>query len=140
MSPAAKKNQLTAMNQRQNEEKMLSPRNCYSNAKRQCYVPGIKIPSCFLEKKRRTKHGWAKQHKARSKVGRSSAFLITQLSTSAFRPQLLSGTVYLKVRFRDSYRTRLSRPIRCDVWIVKRMRYRPTDQGTQQVIEVLCCT
>ena len=60
------------MNQRQNEEKMLSPRNCYSTAKRQSYVPGIKIPSCFLEKKatheawlgvaaRSTKQGWAKQ-------------------------------------------------------------------------------
>ena len=27
-------------------------------------------------------------------------------------------------------KTRPSRPIRCDVWIVERMRYRPTDQPT----------
>ena len=44
-------------------------------------------------------------------------------------------------------KTRPSRPIRCDVWIVERMRYptdrptdRPTDQRTQPVIEVLCRT
>ena len=43
--------------------------------------------------------------------------------------------------------TRPSRPIRCDVWIVERMRYptdqptdRPTNQRTQPVIEVLCRT
>ena len=39
--------------------------------------------------------------------------------------------------------TRPSRPIRCDVWIVERMRYptdQPTDQRTQPVIEVLCRT
>jgi len=27
-------------------------------------------------------------------------------------------------------KTRPSRPIRCDVWIVERMRYRPTDRQT----------
>ena len=43
--------------------------------------------------------------------------------------------------------TRPSRPIRCDVWIVERLRYptdqptdRPTDRRTQPVIEVLCRT
>ena len=44
--------------------------------------------------------------------------------------------------------TRPSRPIRCAVWIVERIRYRPTNrptdrptnQRTQPVIEVLCRT
>ena len=31
--------------------------------------------------------------------------------------------------------TRPSRPIRCDVWIVERMRYRPTDRPTNQRTE-----
>ena len=36
--------------------------------------------------------------------------------------------------------TRPSRPIRCDVWIVEQMRYRPTNRRTEPVIEVLCRT
>ena len=43
-------------------------------------------------------------------------------------------------RIHGSMKTRPSRPIRCAVWIVERMRYRPTDQPTDQrtqpVIEV----
>ena len=54
------------------------------------------------------------------------------------------GKAEHKDKDKDKGKTRPSRPIRCDVWIVERMRYQPTnrqtDQRTQPVIEVLCRT
>ena len=37
-----------------------------------------------------------------------------------------------KLMPRNDKKTRPSRPIRCDVWIIERMRYQPTDRQTNE--------
>ena len=47
-------------------------------------------------------------------------------------------TSYLCFCFLSCMRTRPSRPIMCDVWIVKQMRYRPTDRVCVRVCVFVC--
>ena len=35
----------------------------------------------------------------------------------------------------ETFKTRPSRPIRCDVWIIQRLRYQPTNQPTDRATD-----
>ena len=63
--------------------------------------------------------------------------IMTISSTGYFSAKATTTTTPRSLNPSPLLKTRPSRPMRCVVWIVEWMRYQPTDQRTQPVIEVL---
>ena len=87
-----------------------------------------------------TFHGRSSQIEGRYAEGGAELFCPrTEAETQKCNAQMIVTSVHmartplsvLSTLLSRSYKTRPSRPIRCDMWIVERMRY-PTDQQTDQ--------